>query len=253
MSEIAVLVQNYNKTEEAKALAHRLSLSVLFEESDEFDLYLCFGEEGLFLMGEGTRVMGDFSNALRRLKPANLNGEMLVKASGIKKLAKKGKTSPPLAIDATAGLGEDSLLLAAAGFHVIMFERDPVIAALLRDAIHRAKFHPELEAIMERMELHEGDSISEMRKLSEGGTHPELVLLDPMFPGRSKSGLVKKKFQLIHGLEEPCKDEEELFAAAKALKPLRIIVKRPLKGPFLAMEKPGFSIQGKTIRYDGYI
>lgn len=36
-------------------------------------------------------------------------------------------------MDATAGLREDSLLLAAAGFTVTMCERDPVVAALLRE------------------------------------------------------------------------------------------------------------------------
>ena len=42
------------------------------------------------------------------------------------------------AVDATAGFGEDSLLLAAAGYNVELYEYDPVIAALLRDALRRA-------------------------------------------------------------------------------------------------------------------
>ena len=44
----------------------------------------------------------------------------------------------PRAVDATAGLGEDSLLLAAAGFEVTLCEADPVIAVLLEDALTRA-------------------------------------------------------------------------------------------------------------------
>ncbi len=44
----------------------------------------------------------------------------------------------------------------------------------------------------------------------------DVVLLDPMFPARTKSAAVKKKFQLLHLIEQPCADEEELFEAAVA-------------------------------------
>ncbi|MBQ4243593.1 MAG: class I SAM-dependent methyltransferase, partial [Clostridia bacterium] len=32
--------------------------------------------------------------------------------------------------------------------------------------------------------------------------------------------------------------------------PHKIVIKRPLKGPFLAGRKPDYSLQGKAIRYD---
>ena len=71
-----------------------------------------------------------------------------------------------------------------------------------------------------------------------------------MFPEKRKSSLTKKKFQLIHELEKPCDDEEELLGAALSAHPRRIVIKRPLKGPYLAGIKPDYSIKGKTIRYD---
>jgi 16S rRNA (guanine1516-N2)-methyltransferase len=77
-----------------------------------------------------------------------------------------------------------------------------------------------------------------------------VILLDPMFPERQKSALVKKKFQLLQQLECPCTDEEELLQAAINAKPRKIIIKRPAKGPFLANRKPDYSISGKAIRYD---
>ena len=79
---------------------------------------------------------------------------------------------------------------------------------------------------------------------------PDLVLLDPMFPERQKSALVKKKFQLIHRLEFPCMEEETLLNAAIAAGPRKILIKRPLKGPWLAGRNPGYSISGKAVRYD---
>ena len=67
---------------------------------------------------------------------------------------------------------------------------------------------------------------------------------------RLKSSLVKKKLQLIQQLEKPCADEETLLKTAMASGAGRIIVKRPVKGPYLAGVKPGYSISGKVIRYD---
>jgi len=199
-------------------------------------------EEGLFLMDEnGLKIRGDFTKMLPRLKPNNLSGEMLVKA------AKTKGVDAPVAIDATAGMGEDSLLLAAAGFRVKLYERDSVIAALLADTLRRSAQVPELSDIIARMELSCADSLEELPRL---GFVPDVVVLDPMFPERTKSASVKKKFQLIHQLERPCDAEEELLAAALATGAHKIVIKRPLKGAYLAGRKPSYSLSGKAIRYD---
>ncbi|MBQ6453606.1 MAG: class I SAM-dependent methyltransferase [Coriobacteriales bacterium] len=185
----------------------------------------------------------DLMRMLPRLKLGKLQGELLVKAARI-----KGVEGEPIAIDATAGLGEDALLLAASGYRVILFERDPVIAALLADALERAAEQPQLAPHVARMELRQKDSIPYLRALEPGSI--DLVYLDPMFPARSKSAAVKKKFQLLHQLEAPCPDEQDLLAAAIAAKPRRIIVKRPVKGALLAGIKPSYQLRGKAIRYD---
>jgi 16S rRNA (guanine1516-N2)-methyltransferase len=150
-------------------------------------------------------------------------------------------------MDCTAGLGEDSILLAAAGFKVKLYERDNIIAALLRDSLIRAAEIPELAPIVERMELHEEDSLIALTKLTQV---PEVIYLDPMFPSRQKSALVKKKFQMLQQLEQPCEEGDEFLQAAIACKPKKIVIKRPLKGEYLGNHKPDYSITGKTIRYD---
>ena len=139
------------------------------------------------------------------------------------------------------------MILAAAGFEVYLFEYDPVIAALLKDALDRAMEIPELKEAAGRMHFTEGNSIDNMSKLEIA---PDVVLLDPMFPARQKSALVKRKFQLLQKLEKPCSDENELLEAALNVKPGRIVIKRPLKGPFLGGMKPSYSLTGKAIRYD---
>lgn len=208
---------------------------------DRLALVVC--PEGLALVRDGMEVRGDFLRMLPRIKPGALQRELLVKAARVKGVER------PVAIDATAGLGEDSLLLAAAGFSVTLCEADPVIAALLADALARAANDPALATAVARMHVVEGDSCAVLRALPEP---PDVVYLDPMFPGRTKSAAVKKKFQLIHGLESPCDEmsEHELMQAALAARPRKIVIKRPVKGPHLAGVKPSHSIAGKAVRYD---
>ena len=225
----------------------------------EVGLELMRDERGRLVLTDGSLMLcADLSENIRRLKPDNLGRELLVRAAKIKRREDMGRLR---AIDATAGLGEDSLLLAAAGFEVTLFEYDAVIAALLEDALERArKSNSELlKKAAEHMQLVNGDSIEEMKKTgsslnAEGAENtyarPEVILLDPMFPAREKSALIKKKFQLLQRLECPCSDETDMLEAAIAAHPHKIVIKRPLKGPFLAGRKPDYSIKGKAIRYD---
>lgn len=223
----------------AEALARRVGVPLSDHPGEE--LTLLIDGSGVSLCGYGLSYRGDFAESmLRRVTDGRLEHEMLVHTA-------KTKEEHPRAVDATAGMGEDSFLLAAAGFEVTLYEQDPVIAALLRDALRRAKKHPVLGPIAARMHFIEGDSVSLMRELPPS---PDVVYLDPMFPERQKSGLINKKLQLIQKLEHPCTEEEPLLAAALALHPKKIIIKRPLKGAVLAGRAPDYSIKGKAIRYD---
>ena len=218
-------------------------------------LTLLLNDSGLSLTDGRLSLRADLADMLPRLRQNNLEREFLVKAARIKGL--KAADGPLRAVDATAGLGEDSLLLAAAGYEVELYEYDPVIAALLRDALRRASEseHDALREAAGRMRLNEGDSVSAMKSMeaAKGSPRqPDIILLDPMFPERQKSALVKKKFQLLQQLESPCAgaDESELIYAAEAAGPRRIIIKRPLKGTYLAGRRPSYSITGKAVRYD---
>lgn len=207
----------------------------------EAGLELREGAAGLALAGDGMELTCDLARLLPRLRPDRLGRELLVRAARVRGVA------APTAVDATAGLGEDSLLLAAAGFTVTMYEKDPVIAALLQDALDRAANDQQLSAIVERMTLVEGDSVAALRAM---GAAPDVVFLDPMFPERTKSAAVKKKFQLLHRLERPCEDERELLDAALAAGPRKVVIKRPPKGPCLAGVRPSHAVAGKAVRYD---
>ncbi|MBO4234936.1 MAG: class I SAM-dependent methyltransferase [Firmicutes bacterium] len=229
-------------------------------------------ENGLSLSWNGMVLRGDFTEMIPRILPGRLESELIVRASGI--LKNKGES--PLAIDATAGLGEDALLLAAAGFRVMLYERDEIVFALLDDAVKRALALPDdddyslLKSAVSRMEIINEDSITAInemaQRLSANDTstdansaptadsyisrRPDVIFLDPMFPERKKSSLVGKKLQMLQQIEKPCENEEEMLNAAFALCPKRIIIKRPPKGPYLGGIKPTFSFSGKSVRID---
>ncbi len=348
-SPVTVLCIDGDSLDRAQGLSDRLDAPVAVCEAgcseaafipEPGPLYLKVSRDGLSLMRDGMELRPDFAEMLPRIKQGALQREMLVKAARVKGveapravdataglgedsllLAAAGFTvtlceaDPVIAAlledalarasahevlgPATAGLGEDSLLLAAAGFTVTLCEADPVIAALLEDALARASAHEVLGPIVERMHLVAGDSrialeragastgaqpdvvyldpmfpgrtksaavkkkfqlihgagdsrIALERAGASTGAQPDVVYLDPMFPGRTKSAAVKKKFQLIHGLERPTEplDEESLLQAALAARPRKVVIKRPVKGPYLAGVKPSHSIAGKAVRYD---
>jgi len=240
-NKIVVCYADEKFREKAENLAKKLNTEIR-NEVRENELTLLYDEMGLTLTDGDLEVRGDFAENKNRLSENNLRQEFLVKAVKSKNMGEN-----PLVIDATAGLGEDSILLAAAGYRVIMFEYNPVICALLEDAMDRAREVDELREVINRMTLVEGDSTEKMSEINE---RPEAVFLDPMFPERKKSALVKKKFQLLQRLEKPATDEREMYEEAVKLKPKKIVIKRPLKGPVLEGTKPSYSIKGKAIRYD---
>ena len=201
-------------------------------------------ESGLALAGAGLVLRGDFVRLLPRVRQDRLAHELLVRAARVRGVAH------PRIVDATAGLGEDSFLLAAAGAAVLLCERDPVVAALLSDALSRAQADPRTRDVACRMRLHEGDSCALLASLD---TAPDVVYLDPMFPERRRRAATNKKLQLLQRLEPPPSNETALFDAALAAGPRKVVVKRPLKGPALAGRKPSASLSGKVVRYDIYV
>ena len=239
-NEIVVCLEKGGQKDMAEAFSRRTGFCMMDKPGSQ--LTVLFNSKGVSLSGFGLSYQGDFENMLHRVTNGRLQHEMLVRAAKSEKEGRK-------AIDATAGMGEDAFLLAAQGYEVTLYEQNPVIAVLLKDALRRAKKHPILKDIAGRMKLVEGNSIDQMSKLLDP---VDVIYLDPMFPARQKSSLINKKLQLIQKLEPPCSAGTELFDAAIKARPSKIIVKRPLKSEFLAERKPSYTLSGKAIRYDCY-
>ena len=218
------------------------------------DVELVQKEYGLVLSDGKLELFGDYSKLQKRIKPSVLFKELLVRAVRIKGV------EVLKVLDATAGLGEDSFLLAAAGWDVVLCEYNRTIYSLLNDTIQRTRHIDEMESVAQRMHCicMDGkvacEKIGAKEELPEvGAFQPDVIFLDPMFPEKTKNSLTNKKLQLFQKLESPCATEEELLLAALSAGAKKVVVKRPVKGAFLAGKKPSHSIFGKTIRYDCYV
>lgn len=232
--------------EAAQALAAELALPLAGEA--EFALQL--GAYGLQLQalgpGAGGPVRVDFVDGAlaHRRQQGGGGGQMIAKAVGIQPGVR------PVVLDATAGLGRDAFVLAHLGCQVTLIERQAMIAALLDDGMRRGLLDPEVRPIIERMRLLRGDAISQMRAWT--GQAPQVIYLDPMFPHREKSSLVKKEMRVFRPLVGDDPDAADLLAAALALASHRVVVKRPRKAPCVDGPLPSYALEGKSSRFDVY-
>lgn len=193
-------------------------------------------------------VLVDFaSDALtfRRLHGGGKK-EAIAKAVGL-----KGKQTLNV-LDATAGLGRDAFVLASLGCTVHMIERSPVVAALLADGLKRAALDPQLSLwLPQQMQLTQGIATDLLTNWQP--EQPDVVYLDPMFPHRKKSALVKKEMRLFQQLLGSDEDADFLLPPALALAKRRVVVKRPADAPYLAEQKPDIEYTGKANRFDVYL
>lgn len=170
-------------------------------------------------------------------------GQDIAKAIGLK----HGFT--PHVLDATAGLGRDSFVLATLGCTVTMKERMPIVAALLENGLERAQLNNEVSDIANRMSLIHASSIEEM----EFTHQPDIIYLDPMYPHREKSAAVKKEMRVFQSLVGEDLDADNLLEPALALAKYRVVVKRPSYAPPLNNKQPSTSIKMKKNRFDVYV
>ncbi len=166
----------------------------------------------------------------------------------------------PRVLDATAGLGRESAVAAALGCEVVACERSRVVATLLRDGLDRAAAVPDLAPIIARIDLRVQDAREVLATITAArepsASRPDVVLLDPMFPERSKVARAKKEMQLLQrllGPDDP-RDTIELIEAALATARRRVVLKRPVHAPHVAgVRPPDLEVAGRSARYDVYL
>jgi 16S rRNA (guanine1516-N2)-methyltransferase len=148
--------------------------------------------------------------------------------------------------DLTAGLGQDSFVLATLGAKVIMLERSRIIGAMLQDAWRRTQ-HQALSWQFINM-----DSFQYLQAL-QPEQEPQVIYLDPMFPEKKKSALVKKEMQILQKIIGKDSDAPDLLTLALSKAKERVVVKRPrCSEPLIANRRRDVVLSGKSCRFDIY-
>lgn len=248
---LVVVAADRLNLEAGRDLARRLDLAFLdpgIAVKHQTPFILNLSGDGLALLSAEGRfgsISCDFAGGRMRHRHHHGGGlgQAIARAVGL-------KHSPDLRIaDLTAGLGEDAFVLAGLGASVVMVERHPVVAALLEDGLRRARLvapNADMLAAIERLSLVVADARSWLAETSP----PDVIYLDPMFPERYKSALVRKEMQVLQRLVGADDDSDELLERALATARYRVVVKRARHAPPLAGREPTFAVTGKTTRFD---
>ena len=232
------------------ATAAKLAAELGLEQIDSQDrpgtaeILLAVAPDRLELRLVGRRGLPVFAN-LPKLDTRSQAGrtlrQPLARALGLKR-----RSDLPLkVIDATAGWGEDTWLMASIGCHVLAVERNGIVAAMLHDALARAAAAD--RSTTERISVLTDDAADVLRTVSD---IPDVVYLDPMYPTGRKTA-ERKALKVLRTLVGADSDAGDLFAAAIATARKRVVVKRPLRAEPLG-GKPTHSHRGKALRYDVY-
>lgn len=245
---IAVTASTEALRELAEQFAYQHGLAFISDlNNTDYSYLLVFNPEYLGIQKPKDKHFKPFyidfttGKMLYRSEHAGLRKEMLARALGVK------PSENAYIIDATAGLGRDSYILASLGFEITLLERSPIIFALLQDALKRASLTQ--ANTINRMHLIHADTISWLSALP---SKPDIIYLDPMFPERQKSASVKKEMAILQDLLGKDSDCDKLFKTALTCARKRVVVKRPRLAPPLAAA-PSFSLQGKSSRFDIYL
>jgi 16S rRNA (guanine1516-N2)-methyltransferase len=261
MSEsLAVLCNDPQRLAQAELLSQVLQLPLLIDHAPEaiadYSFVLLFSSSGIALQQTGRKAPGpiiaEFTEGAvdHRRKFGGGKGQMIAKAVGVK------AGVYPRVLDATAGMGKDSFVLATLGCELTMIERSPIVHALLQDGLARAHEFAraediELLQVINRMQLLAQDSRTYLESVN-AEQFPDVIYLDPMFPERQKTADVKKEMAAFHSIVGKDEDADALLPLALAHVNYRVVVKRPRKAPFLNNQTPSYQLEGKSSRYDIY-
>lgn len=225
-------------------------------------ILLLDAKDKLSWLSDGLSVSPEWDKLQRRVVSAGRKSELLLQAAKI--------TADSRVIDATAGFGHDSLILASTGAQVTMFEQQPLMALLLLVEQQRMSAQPNWQKLMARLTIINTDALSYFAQLQKNTTDQavavDVVYLDPMFPEDSyqdsktgKGAKVGKHMQALHQLVSPptLEEERQLLQHAQAIvrdsdKQGRVVVKRPQLAPSLANQQPNESWHNEAVRFDGY-
>lgn len=261
-------------------IEQKLTQKVRKQLSEQYAIPLLVLDEkqNLSLVANQISVAPEWQTLQRRVVRAGRKSELILQAC---KLNEDNR-----ALDATAGFGHDSLILASTGAQVTLLERNPLIALLLLHEQQVMAQHKNWHKLMARLNIICADSAQYMQQriqqavpqssqvIDNSSEHHlsdinndyngyDVVYLDPMFPENSyehastnKGAKVGKHMQALHHIANPPDSEEEARLLNLALTSVksggRVVVKRPVSAPVFANKVEDETWQNDVVRFDGY-
>jgi 16S rRNA (guanine1516-N2)-methyltransferase len=228
------------ETEELKEKAQSIAKQLNFRLDKEGSPSLFVSTKGLTLKIPGFSLLSaDFNMSTWAKRKAEGKKQGVVRACK--------PTNSLKIIDATAGWGKDAAILASFGSEVLMLERDPIMAALLEDALSR-----QTPSDKDNLPL-SFKTCNSLVYLTNLATvdFPDVIYIDPMHPQRTKTALVKKDMYVLQEMIGADADALELIQLAITRVKRRVVVKWPQK--LKSLLKADASIEGKTVRFDVYL
>jgi len=243
---VPILPSSPDLYEATARLSVAFHLPVIDSYPIDFQYFLYLNHEHLALHhGKNKPVYVDFVKGQLGYRQRHGGGrkQALGRAIGLK------SGMNPSVIDATAGLGRDAFVLANLGCQVQMIERSPTFAALLYDGLGRAPF------LQSKMQLIHADARSALGTTKEELRirKPDVIYIDPMYPHRRKSALVKKEMRFCRDIVGEDEDAPLLLETALCYVNQRVVVKRPKFASPLNNKLPNFSIHSENTRFDVYL
>ena len=245
---IAVTCLDKSCQQYGKKLATELKLAVVPPTAKDYPILLAVTASRLELRLTDPKAPGpvyvDFLKgtlAHRRLFGGG-RSQLIARAVGLKTY------SNPTILDLTTGLGRDAFILANLGCNVTMLERNPIIAALLKEALARAQTAEWFKSL--KLQLVETEARSYLLTFK---TFYDVIYMDPMFPVGKKSALIKKEMRVLRHVVGNDEDAPKLLEVALKKVRYRVVVKRSRLAPKLTTINPTLSYEGKSSRFDVYL
>ncbi len=231
------LIEHSGPDHRINRISSKYQIPIISERQQSSYRYLLKFEDDMLMLTEagGSKYRPIFVSCtnLRQLSRRTLLG----RAIGRKAMS---------VVDATAGLGKDSLLLARMGYTVFAAERQPIVAALLEDGLTRAA------AKSARLSIHcfFADARDLLNRLDAA---PDVIYLDPMYPaGRKSTVKAARPIRVLRELAGDDVDADCLLAASLRNASRRVVVKRPHFVEPICGDRLTGSLSGKLVRYDFY-
>jgi 16S rRNA (guanine1516-N2)-methyltransferase len=248
---ICIVCRDPSRKQQAETLSKQAGLPVLEHSSNDYELQLVFDRDRAFLFDASldTAIDVDFveGTLAHRQQFGGGRGQAIARAAGLK----HGRN--PSVLDITAGLARDAYVLASLGCTLTLVEQSPVLFTLVEDGIRRGMADAAAAGVLHNfMNLVNADSVLYMEHM-DSETRPDVIYIDPMYPERKKSALVKKDMQILQRLLGKDQDAEKLLDTALKYAAERVVVKRPVHAEPVGGVTPDTAISSRKTRFDVYL